>query len=1138
MKQDALKDIKAIDKTNLLSSSKRFFAKYGYYPTESQFGAHLRVKDPDSFTKAALSAIEPDGSNRQEIMNEIRIFTGKNPDQSATEYSPNKAETTQKEPVETDPEAAKKPFYDTMDGVRSGIISKKAAFSRINKMVKSGIVSPDEFNAFKEEVGDAKTPQIPVENFQGETYQPDGDIATLEDAQQANEGLHELSNHFSSDNLTPQEEAHAEAAIAEANADTLPAIKTGLPNVDKNIQKRVWKKSGIPTPTTPPQEEAEPQVLPERGEPLAAPIQVASPETQPKQEEAPDMAEPDHPVPANPTFSKCAEIASTLSEGAISQEGAQAVVDEMKPSQPNTVDSSAASEAIKNRLNALVQKQQEESIQRARLAKTANDDADEMVRQSENGITHGYALSAKASQIELGVKGAHASAENMVSSRIGQWAGAVRGDLTTDEANALGARQMLKSGDYDGKLANLILELENKGKMTAPTDDTGKGLALAAHSLFKSKERMIQTMRAYGVNVQRSTSHVARMFHDPNLIRASSAKDWSDFTRPLLKKSALDDGDLFKAYDAITGVHVPDAIGARADNAGIASLYQRNRNIRATMEKKLVFKDGDAWDTYNKRYGAGTLEAAFTHQMMSNAFDLANHETFGRSIPAFWREVGKQREAEGRPLSNEDWNMIATTMDAYLKVDKIPVNATLDDITHILSDATTAVKIPAVMPLAFASDVVTSVIAHNNDGIPVGEAAWNQISATIKDIAKKSNQSEERVANSIGAGIDGFLGNHSRLSAMGGSRIAQGRTGLRNLSAKLAHAAMKWSLLEGWTNSVQRASTVVLSRDLGFHADKKFSELPRDLKTMFLRHTIDGKDWDNIRASAWDGEGNKYITPDAVYDHMISKIDPEDAKLALTMEYQLHGVKNVHETSLALPARRLEQKVLNMMHERMKAAIPTPTARDTRWLSGAKSGTPWGMMVRLFMLFKHYPISILNRSLIGGVRNSTHLGFFQALTRKEQMLPSAWKLSKYIGGMWLAGYLSDRIYDMLHPDQQDPNATEVDKITSAFANSGLLGIYSNYLSSYAQRNEIGAIGGPLLGTLANTFITGSGILYNPNKDVGDKLTEEAQLGTRFIAHNAIPVFGTMWYTQALIARATAAYFAQNADAIQGWNRWI
>lgn len=308
----------------------------------------------------------------------------------------------------------------------------------------------------------------------------------------------------------------------------------------------------------------------------------------------------------------------------------------------------------------------------------------------------------------------------------------------------------------------------------------------------------------------------------------------------------------------------------------------------------------------------------------------------------------------------------------------------------------------------------------------------------------------------------------------------------RSFSSKLATTTLRASGLLAITEARKRAFGVTYMHALGAitrdHAS--LSELdPGDYKIL-LGKGIGEQDyevWRRAELEDWGGGNNTMLTPDAIY-----RIP--DEKLS----------------DLGDPRRLKEEaatRLLGTILEETDVAVIEPGAADrAMMMSGVQRGTWKGELGRSILLFKSFPIAMVNRHLRRGLAMDTGGG-------------RAAYLATLLAGTTVAGMAALQANEVLNG--RDPrDMTDPRTWVAAMLKGGALSIYGDFLFSDSTRygqSPFASLLGPVAGEGEDILKLTQG---NAIKASEGRRTTSGADAVRFVKGN-IPVIN-LWYTKAAL----------------------
>ncbi|OUL17298.1 hypothetical protein B0X78_00260 [bacterium AM6] len=293
-------------------------------------------------------------------------------------------------------------------------------------------------------------------------------------------------------------------------------------------------------------------------------------------------------------------------------------------------------------------------------------------------------------------------------------------------------------------------------------------------------------------------------------------------------------------------------------------------------------------------------------------------------------------------------------------------------------------------------------------------------------------------------------------------------------SAKLANSTMKLTLVEGWTNSLRRGYALTLSRALERHRHTDWNALDEAGRRRMESAGVTESDWKIWQqAPAQDG----MLTKDG-----IRAVDASEADV-----------------------NRATARLLGYLDSEARTAILAPDLTTRASLQqGTKAGTWGGEVLRSLMLFKSFPLAIVDKHL-----------------RRLRNIPTTQGKVAYSAAMLtslqLFGAVALQLKDMR--DGKDPRDMTTGKFwLAAAAQGGGLGIFGDILytgmggdSRGGQANWTSMLG-PVFGTAMDGFSIarkGAGWAIADENKADDKLDDLGAESLRFVKGNT--PFINLWY---------------------------
>lgn len=622
------------------------------------------------------------------------------------------------------------------------------------------------------------------------------------------------------------------------------------------------------------------------------------------------------------------------------------------------------------------------------------DTQDFVKRFTEKGLTIGDGLKAYAVGGKYDVKGSRMSIDIQHKTLNEQFFGRL-----TNEMEKAGVFADFWKNKVTKEIYQEMGELVEGGKPGASGNESAKTIAGILDRITKEMNARLNDAGALIYNLP---GYVVRQTHDMFKIRAlGKTKDearvtWKAFVSPLIdsEKTFLGaDKDKFLNMvfnDLYTGVKgVMGVEGQGVGHRAIADRWQQ--------ERVLHFKDSESAWAYSEKLGQRDFMQQVMTDIGNKARAIALMENLGPNAEASWlnsirmlKEWARERPDSTTQIDSINDHELMAYFHQLTGEQDIPANPSL---------ARTAGNIRAVTQMAKMGGVaLTNLFTDNAFMHP--EMAFQGIShldtlgKQLTMFAKKTPE-EKATLRMMGVGLDGLLGNIlSRYSATGP---------ISGPVNKFQKSFFDLNLSNPVTDATKSAVAELMATHLGNHAEVNFTDLPKDLNRVLSLYDIGAKEWNLLRSIAYEhpsGNWGKVITADQLY-----KIT--DAQIAT-----LHKGEGVPSTKMLVKMReRLETQLRSYFTDRTNYAVPTPGGAERALTTlDTKAGTGLGEAIRLLMLFKSFPVTVMNKVIQREVYGRGSMSAKQWLMNDHQ---GKFNLAQLVAMTTVAGYLGMTIRDTL-----------------------------------------------------------------------------------------------------------------------------
>lgn len=416
-------------------------------------------------------------------------------------------------------------------------------------------------------------------------------------------------------------------------------------------------------------------------------------------------------------------------------------------------------------------------------------------------------------------------------------------------------------GPLDREIAMELWEIgRDGGRPGISGSDEARRIAAIIHK-HQEAARILQN-RA-GAWIRKMPGYIVGQSHDMTRLRAAGFAEWAAFIGPRLDADKTF-GDAAPA-EFLKGVFEGLASGEhyRAKGAGDDWLggFKGPANLakRASAERVLHFKSAQDWYEYNMRFGSASLMEAVMHGLNRAADNVGLMEVWGTNPRAMFDAVMADLVQKNRADFKVTDRLRAQILDAQF--------AEVDGTSRVPGNVTWARWSSAARAIQSMSKLGGAVVSSLSDMTVMpfelkrqGVGLLDGYKLAFEDLVHGRGEGERReVADLVGVGIETMVGDvMSRFSST---------DHLPGTMAKLMQRFFKLNLLSWWVDSHKTGVGFMLARELGMKAGAGWSTLPEETRRMLALYEVGEREWDAIRATAWDGEdGRKFITPERVQD--------------------------------------------------------------------------------------------------------------------------------------------------------------------------------------------------------------------------------------------------------------------------------
>lgn len=628
-----------------------------------------------------------------------------------------------------------------------------------------------------------------------------------------------------------------------------------------------------------------------------------------------------------------------------------------------------------------------------------------------------------------------------------------------NDLDQAGLTPILARGEMDSDITDALWRLG----MDRPLDGLSKDAVEIARIMQRYQDAARVDANRAGAFIRKLPGYVVRQSHDPYKITRAGFVQWRDEILPLLDERTFAgvrdrDAMLLEVYNGLSsGVHLKAAPDTPSGFKG-----PRNLAKKVSQERSLHFKDGVAWDQYNRVYGTGSLREAF----------LGGLERMGDST-GIMRKLGTNPEA--------NWNMILDDLQRDLASDNAALRQFQVDRNGMLANRLAEVDGTARMAVNNIAARVSSNVRAVQSMAKLGGA----LLSSFADLANNATELRYQGAGSVLTNMTRAIGD----AASGGRRSADQKEILAGLGVffdnargevisrfsandtlggKMSRAQRLFFKLNGltwWTDTMRSSSALAMSHNLAANRANAWGSLNPDLKRVLELFDFDEGRWDMLRNTATrEADGRDYMTTQGV-----------DAIPRDQLEAYLSGQgRTASDAAVDELREELRGQLRSYITDRASYAAIEPDARTRAIMQqGTRPGTFVGELMRFMGQFKSFPIAVLQktmgRELYGrGYTPAKYGSSFMPGRELVKALASGngemLGMAQLMLWMTLFGYGSMALKDMTKG--RTPRPPEDPKTwMAAMMQGGALGIYGDFLLGESNR-----FGGGIVDTLAGPAI--------------------------------------------------------------------
>ena len=639
----------------------------------------------------------------------------------------------------------------------------------------------------------------------------------------------------------------------------------------------------------------------------------------------------------------------------------------------------------------------------------------------------------------------------------------------------MGRRALMVLFDAQNRVMShdLAMEVFAQGKA-----GTGNAEALAgAKAWLQVIEQMRQRFNNAGGDVGRLDYGYLPQAHDQVRVLKAGQDTWAQQVLPLLDRTRYlrEDGARMtdaEVLDVLRGAW--ETISSDGMNKTAPGSFQGTgaRANRGSESREIHFKDGEAYLSYLRTFGMGSMYDAMIGHIGGLARDIGLVERYGPNPAAQMRLQFDQAARDAGTAVNDLPRSFGTRPQAYWDLLSgaagTPANARMAQLGQHARNVQTFGKLQGAV-LSSVTDLGTYFVTTGYNRLSYWDA--------LRNLSRAGGREAQDFMNAHGMIAESLI---SDLNRWTGENVAQ------SWSGRIANATMRLSLMNAWTNSLRRAFQLTHMAGMARLADTDWAALTPYDRWRMESAGLTADDWTLMRAAPRDDfRGQPMLTPDGIY----ATGDPRAAQVVA--------------------------RYLGMLADESETAIINPdlATRAATTLGGTQAGTIRGELARAVMQFKSFPLAMMSR----------HWGRMLETPQGLEGAPMLANRLAYAATMMVTltalGAVAFQTKQLV--SGKDPvDMTNAKFWTRAMAQGGGLGFVGDMLlaDTTGDRGQLDTLGrallGPSFGSLADAWELTKG---NIDEALAGKDTHLGAEGFRF-ARSHLPLVN-LWYAKEALNHA-------------------
>lgn len=430
---------------------------------------------------------------------------------------------------------------------------------------------------------------------------------------------------------------------------------------------------------------------------------------------------------------------------------------------------------------------------------------------------------------------------------------------------------------------------------------------------------------------------------------ANSKTEWINFIKPHLNLEKTFEEthalDLAGQLDekAITKIlsNVYDNITTGKSEIFTKSVVANDREAVANKSRMFfVWKNMQSFAKYNEKYGHGDLFTAVQGDINASANKIGMAELFGDSPSKAYLDL-KTAQQEVKGKGGLWWRNTDNLYKEVTGENKGAVSPRLANFLGNIRMYSSMARLPGLV-LQSITDTATAANYASRWHVNYGKAMVNQLDSVFRYAADSEKKYIAKLFRANLQGHIGYMGKFIDAQNMGA------------ITSKVSTQYFRAIGMQAWDQGNRIGIMQTMSRHLANESKKPLSALHPELQKQLSKFDITDKEWDLLRSKNQKGLFTTENVDALTNDELRSLYNSSDGSVPL------HELRN-----------SLQRKVYSIFDVASENAVLTPGAFVRSFMTqGTNPGSILGEAMRTVMQFKGFPLTYIDRALIGSFKDA------------------------------------------------------------------------------------------------------------------------------------------------------------------------